>query len=196
MVNEQLIRRGISDKRVLNAMKEIKRELFLPEHKRDLAYIDGPVDIGYSQTISQPYIVAFMTESLELNGNEKVLEIGTGSGYQTGILSKIVKHVCTIEVREELGLRARNTLDSLGYDNISFKIGDGKLGWEEESPFDRIIITAAPSHFPENLFQQLKDNGIAIAPVGNYIQALIKYIKKNNEIKSYELLSVSFVPLI
>jgi len=196
MVSEQIIRRGISDKRVLNAMKSVKRELFLPEHKRDLAYIDGPVDIGYSQTISQPYIVAFMTEALELKGKERVLEIGTGSGYQTAILSEIVSEVYTIEIRKELSKRAKRVLTELGYDNIHFRIGDGKEGWKEKSPYDRIILTAAPSKFPDTLFSQLKDNAIVVAPIGDYFQKLVKYVKKGNDIKSYDLLSVSFVPLI
>ncbi len=196
MVNEQIIRRGVSDERVLNAMRSVKRELFLPEHKRDLSYIDGPVDIGYSQTISQPYIVAFMTEALELNGEERVLEIGTGSGYQTAILAEIANEVYTIEIRKELGEWARKSLTDLGYENIYFKIGDGKQGWKENSPYDRIILTAAPSRFPDNLFSQLKDNGIIVAPVGDYFQKLVKYVKKDNNIKSYDLLSVSFVPLI
>jgi protein-L-isoaspartate(D-aspartate) O-methyltransferase len=197
MVEDQIRARGISDTKVLAAMATVAREKFVSPSQKNYAYKDGPLSIGMGQTISQPYIVAYMTELLELDGEEKVLELGTGSGYQTAILAEIVSWVYTIEVIESLGLRARDLLQTeLYYKNISFKVGNGREGWQEYGPFDRILITAAPGKFPKNLFLQLKDNGIAVAPVGDYFQRIIRYRKKKGKIKEEALIGVSFVPFI
>ena len=144
MIENQIIDRGVSDERVIKAMNDVPRHLFVKESLRDLAYADGPLPIGYNQTISQPYIVAYMTEILQPDTHHIVLEVGTGSGYQAAILSKLVNHVYSIEIIPELGKEAASRLDKLGYDNVTVKIGDGYNGWEEHAPFDRIIVTAAP----------------------------------------------------
>ncbi|MEN8154139.1 MAG: protein-L-isoaspartate(D-aspartate) O-methyltransferase [Acidobacteriota bacterium] len=197
MVERQLRSRGIKDKHVLSAMGKVPREKFVPESEKEKSYMDGPLPIGDGQTISQPYIVAYMTEKLDLEGDEKVLELGTGSGYQTAILAEIVKEVYSIELLQELSTRAENLLkNEMGYKNISFLSGNGSLGWEEHSPFNRIIITAAPERFPEQLFDQLEEGGIAIAPIGDYFQSLFKYNKNMGKITSTSLLPVSFVPFI
>jgi protein-L-isoaspartate(D-aspartate) O-methyltransferase len=197
MVEMQLKSRGIKDKKVLKAMSEVPRDIFVPEDEKRSSYYDGPLSIGFGQTISQPYIVAYMTEILNLTEKDRVLEIGTGSGYQTAILAEIAKHVFTIEVVEELSKKAREMLiGRLNYSNISFKIGNGKEGWPEHAPFDRIIITAAPEKFPEKLFSQLGNNGIAVAPIGNYFQRLIQFKKKKDKIVEKPLIGVSFVPFI
>ena len=197
MVEMQLKNRGIKDEKVLKAMSEVPRDIFVPEGEKRSSYYDGPLSIGFGQTISQPYIVAYMTEILKLSDKDGVLEIGTGSGYQTAILAEIAKHVFTIEVVEELSKKAREVLiGRLNYTNISFKIGNGKDGWPEHAPFDRIIITAAPDKFPEKLFSQLGNNGIAVAPIGNYFQRLIQFKKKKDKIMEKPLIGVSFVPFI
>ncbi len=197
MVDRQLRSRGLKDKGVLAAMLKIPRHLFVPESEKGRSYYDGPLPIGKGQTISQPYIVAYMTELLQLKGNEKVLEIGTGCGYQTAVLAEIVDQVYTIEVIAELGERAKNLLnEKLCYANISFKVGNGREGWSEFAPFDRIIITAAPGKFPGKLFSQLKDGGIAAAPVGNFFQLMMRYFKKNDKIEEETLIGVSFVPCV
>jgi protein-L-isoaspartate(D-aspartate) O-methyltransferase len=197
MVETQIESRGIVDPKVLDAMRKVPRHIFLPEFERGSSYYDGPLPIGHGQTISQPYIVAYMTELLELSGTEKVLELGTGCGYQTSVLAEIAREVYTIEVIESLGKNARTLLtETCGYKNIFFKFANGKNGWEDYAPFDRIIITAAPAIFPENLFDQLSDTGIAVAPVGDYFQRMVKYRKTGNKIESQALIGVSFVPFI
>jgi len=198
MVETQIKSRGIEDLLVLDAMRKVPRHIFLPEFERGSSYYDGPLPIGHGQTISQPYIVAYMTELLELSGTEKVLELGTGCGYQTSVLAEIAREVYTIEVIESLGKNAQKLLtESFGYKNVFFKFANGRKGWEEHAPFDRIIITAAPASFPEALFDQLsEDNGIAIAPVGDYFQRMVKYIKNGNKIMSQALIGVSFVPFV
>lgn len=197
MVKNQIQRRGIKDQSVLNAMQKVPRDLFVPENEKNYSYHDGPLPIGYGQTISQPYIVAYMTELLELEGDERILEIGTGCGYQTAILAEICKQVFTIEVVEELLNKARSLLkEQLDYSNIKFKNGNGKDGWNENAPFDRIIITAAPDRFPKKLFTQLKENGIAVAPIGSYFQKMVKFQKLNDRIIEESLIGVSFVPLV
>ena len=164
MIENQIIDRGVSDERVIKAMNDVPRHLFVKESLRDLAYADGPLPIGYNQTISQPYIVAYMTEILQPDTHHIVLEVGTGSGYQAAILSKLVNHVYSIEIIPELGKEAANRLDKLGYDNVTVKIGDGYNGWEEHSPFDRIIVTAAPEQIPKKLVDQLKSGGLMVLP--------------------------------
>ncbi len=197
MVESQLRSRGIRDNKVLEAMLKVPRDVFVPDVEKCRSYYDGPLPIGKGQTISQPYIVAYMTELLLLQGDEKVLEIGTGCGYQTAVLAEIAAHVYTIEIIEDLGRRARELLrERLSYSNIDFKIGNGREGWLEFAPFDCIIITAAPQQFPENLFHQLKVGGVAVAPVGNFYQKLVRYYKLENRIESESLIGVSFVPCI
>lgn len=197
MVETQIRRRSIRDPLVLKSLLTVQREYFIPEGDKTQSYYDGPLSIGFGQTISQPYIVAYMTEMLELKGEERVLELGTGSGYQTAILAEIVDHVFTVEVVDELADRAQELLTGrLGYTNISFKVGNGRDGWPEHGPFDRILITAAPQAFPECLFPQLTDGGIAVAPVGNYFQKIYQYRKKGEKIIEKPLIAVTFVPLI
>ena len=167
MVEGQLRARGIRSAAVLQAMAKIPRQRFVPEAERMHSYVNGPLPIGFGQTISQPYIVAYMTEALELRGGEKVLEIGTGSGYQTAVLAEIAAQVYSMEVIPELSRAARELLAAgFNYKNISFKIGRGQEGWPEFAPFERMILTAAPGQFPEALFAQLGEGGIVIAPVG------------------------------
>jgi len=197
MVEVQLSRRGIKDKRVLDAFYKVERHRFIPKEYRSSAYEDSPVPIGSSQTISQPYIVALMTESLELSGEEKVLEIGTGSGYQTAILAELVTEVYSIERINELAEKADKLLVNLGYQNIKIKIADGTLGWPEASPFDRIIITAASNVIPEPLIKQLNENGILIAPLGRSFGQVLTLAKKKVGMLQYqEICGCSFVPLI
>lgn len=197
MVAMQIQGRGVHDSKVIEAMLKVPREVFVPESEKSRSYYDGPLGIGYGQTISQPYIVAYMTELLELEGRESVLEIGTGSGYQTAILAEIAEYVYTIELVEKLGKNAEEILvNQFNYSNIYFKIGNGREGWPEYAPFDRIILTAAPQDFPELLFPQLKENGIAVAPVGGFYQNLVQYRKVKQQIKENSMIGVSFVPLI
>jgi protein-L-isoaspartate(D-aspartate) O-methyltransferase len=197
MVDDQLRPRGILSPAVLQAMIKIPRHLFVPEAERAHSYINGPLPIGFGQTISQPYIVAFMTEALELQGSEKVLEIGTGSGYQTAVLAEIAAQVYTVEVIPELSIAARALLyGGFNYKNISFKIGRGQEDWPEFAPFDRMIMTAAPGQFPEALFAQLDEGGIIIAPVGSSDQRLVRYGKRSGKIESTDLIGVVFVPLV
>ena len=175
MVESQLVRRGIKDRRVLDAMRQVPRHLFIPKDMRDLAYCDGPLPIGQGQTISQPYIVALMTELLELTGQEKVLELGTGSGYQAAILSRLVSQVYSVERHAALAEQAEKVFAQLGYDNIVIKVGDGTLGWPEHSPYDAIIVTAAAPDIPQPLTDQLADGGRLVAPVGSrWSQVLAK----------------------
>ncbi len=166
MVQEQIADRDISDPAVLRAMRTVPRHLFVPELSRPGAYDDHPLSIGHGQTISQPYIVALMTQMLEVRSSDRVLEIGTGSGYQAAVLSLIAKHVYTIEIVPELARSAESLLRKLGYQNVTVKYGDGYLGWPEEGPFNRIILTAAPPDVPQALIQQLQNGGRLVAPVG------------------------------
>lgn len=197
MVEHQLRSRGIVNQKVLKAMRSVPREKFVSPNDLSSSYHDGPLSIGHGQTISQPYIVAYMTEQLELDGSERVLELGTGSGYQTAVLAEIAAEIYTIEVVKALADTARQLLTStLNYENIIFKCGNGRQGWPEYAPFDRIMITAAPAQFPEVLFEQLAEGGIAIAPVGDYYQQLVRYRKLNGKIDSEELIAVAFVPFV
>jgi protein-L-isoaspartate(D-aspartate) O-methyltransferase len=198
MVNNQIRARGINDPRVLAAMLKVPRHLFVPLSYRLQSYNDSPLPIGEGQTISQPYIVAFMTEALELKKDDRVLEIGTGSGYQAAILAEIAAEVYTIEVLPELGKRAQKLLNELGFTNIYVSIGDGYKGWPEEAPFDAIIVTCAPENIPPALIEQLKDGGRMIIPVGPVggVQNLIKGIKKGGKLKTQDVLPVRFVPMI
>lgn len=198
MVEEQLMSRDISDQDVLDAMGSVPRHLLVPEPIRSQAYNDNPLPIGHGQTISQPYIVAFMTQTLNLEHGDKVLEIGTGSGYQAAILSHITPNVYTIEIIEALGMRAKKDLSELGYTNINLKIGDGYHGWEEYAPFDAIVVTAAPENIPPPLIQQLKTGGILVIPVGESgeIQTFMKVTKsESGEIQKERLMAVRFVPM-
>jgi len=197
MVEQQLRPRGIRDLSVLAAMGKVPRELFMEEGARPSSYADGPLAIGCGQTISQPYIVAYMTEQLELSGRESVLEIGSGSGYQAAVLAETAARVYTVEVIPELSARARALLqDRLHYGNIFFKVGRGQEGWPEFAPYDRIMVTAAPAEFPAGLFAQLAEGGIAIAPVGGYYQRLVRFRKQGGNIHAEYLIGVVFVPLV
>jgi protein-L-isoaspartate(D-aspartate) O-methyltransferase len=167
MVEEQVVRRGIADERVLGAMRRVPRHLFVDEALRDRAYGDRALPIGEEQTISQPYIVALMTSLLELTGTEKVLEIGTGSGYQTAVLAELARRVCSIERLPRLGQRARTVLEGLGYSNVWVRVGSGTLGWPDEAPFDRIIVTAGGPSVPPPLFEQLAPGGRMVLPLGD-----------------------------
>jgi len=196
MVTEQLKARGISDERVLNAMNKVPREEFVPPDSRAGSYEDGPLPIGYGQTISQPYIVAFMTEQLRLKPSDRVLEIGTGSGYQAAILAELMSQVYSIEIVEPLAKNAEATLQRLGYENVHVKIGDGYKGWPEAGPFDAIIVTCAPDKVPQPLVDQLKDAGRMVIPVGDRIaQELYLLEKKNGQLKQSATLPVRFVPM-
>ncbi|MBM3246102.1 MAG: protein-L-isoaspartate(D-aspartate) O-methyltransferase [Candidatus Omnitrophica bacterium] len=197
MVEEQLILRQIKDQRVLEAFSKIERHRFVPEELKINAYADFPLPIGEWQTISQPYIVALMTEYLGLGGSEKILEIGTGSGYQTAILAELAKEVYTIERVETLAKKAQTIFDELGYTNVKIKISDGTLGWQEEAPFDRIIITAASPRIPLPLTEQLREGGKMILPLGeSFSQILTLVEKKNGELKLTPVCGCVFVPLI
>lgn len=195
MVDRQIAARGVRDGKVLDAMRSVPRHKFVPADAQRVAYADHPLSIGEGQTISQPYIVAFMTESLELGDDEKVLEIGTGSGYQAAVLAEIVDKVYTIEIVAPLGRRAKTLLDRLGYDNVDVRIGDGYVGWPEEAPFDAIIVTAAPDHIPQPLLDQLAPNGRLIIPVGDVSQTLIRITKTETGLVRDKLLPVIFVPM-
>ena len=197
MVKNQLIARGIKDERILRVMDKIPRHLFIENALYGEAYNDHPVPIGEKQTISQPYIVALMTEALELKGDEKTLEIGTGSGYQTAILAELSSRVYTIERIKSLLGNARKLLSQLGYDTILFKAFDGTLGWKEYAPFDAIMVTAGAPHLAKPLIDQLADNGRMIIPVGDrYSQELIKIVRKGKEFKQKSLGGCRFVNLI
>jgi protein-L-isoaspartate(D-aspartate) O-methyltransferase len=197
MVRSQIRMRGVTDEKVLAAMLKVERHLFVPETYREAAYEDFPLPVGDGQTISQPYIVAFMTEALELSKSDKVLEIGTGSGYQAAILAEICDSVYTIEIFPSLGNSARELLEELGYNNIFVKIGDGYQGWEEYAPYDAVIVTCAPTHIPQKLQEQLADGGRMIIPVGgNYTQELVLLKKKGGKLIKEDVLPVRFVPMI
>ena len=197
MVAEQVQRRGVKDPAVLMAMRKVPRDLFLPFDTRAQAYDDRAIPIGYNQTISQPYVVGFMTEALALAPGDRVLEIGTGSGYQTAILAELVKEVFTIEIIEPLGDRAAEMLASLGYRNIRRRIGDGYRGWEEASPFDAIIVTCSPDAIPQPLVDQLAEGGRMIIPVGprGEPQQLVLLRKIGGRLDERKVLPVVFVPM-
>jgi protein-L-isoaspartate(D-aspartate) O-methyltransferase len=197
MVRDQIESRGVQNKAVLDALIKVKRHLFVPESQRPLSYTDQPLPIGEGQTISQPFIVAFMTEALGVKKADKVLEIGTGSGYQAAILAELCDSVYTIEIIESLGKRAEAVLKSMGYANIHVKIGDGYKGWQESAPFDAIIVTCSPSHIPKPLQDQLAGGGRMIIPVGGFpAQELILLKKKNGELIQQAILPVAFVPMM
>jgi protein-L-isoaspartate(D-aspartate) O-methyltransferase len=197
MVEQQLKSRGIKDERVLAAMAKVPREEFIPVDTRTDAYEDGPLPIGHDQTISQPYIVAFMTEQLRPGPSDRVLEIGSGSGYQAAILAEIVKDVYTIDIVEPLVKTAEATLQRLGYKNVHIKVGDGYRGWPEEAPFDAVIVTCAPEKVPQPLVDQLKDGGRMVIPVGErFAQQLYLLEKKSGQLKESATLPVRFVPML
>jgi len=196
MVSSQIVSRGVSDRLTLRAMRRVPRHLFVPDAMKPYAYEDRPLPIGEDQTISQPYIVARMTELLNLKGGEKVLEIGTGSGYQAAILAEIAKEVYSIEIIESLAKSADERLKAMGYNNITVKFGDGYRGWKEYAPFDGVIVTAAPDHIPQPLVEQLKVGGRMVIPVGDNFQEL-KLITKKADGKTEEqsIIPVRFVPM-
>jgi protein-L-isoaspartate(D-aspartate) O-methyltransferase len=198
MVRSQLLPRGITDSRVLEVMRAVPRHLFISGKHREMAYGDYPVSIGYEQTISQPYIVAYMTQALALRGNEKVLEIGTGSGYQTAVLAELAGSVYSVEIVEPLLTYAERLIKALGYDNISFRCGDGTEGWTEAGPFDRIMVTAAAPAIPGSLKRQLADNGIMVIPVGDYrgSQELTVVRRLGAKLQVEETIGCRFVPLV
>ncbi|MBW1983036.1 MAG: protein-L-isoaspartate(D-aspartate) O-methyltransferase [Deltaproteobacteria bacterium] len=197
MVENQLISRGIKDQRVLQAMRTVPRHLFVEEALRNQAYSDHPLPIGEKQTISQPYMVALMTEALELQGDERVLEIGTGSGYQAAILAELAEKIYSIERLRSLSMRARRILDKLGYLNIVLKVGDGTIGWKEEAPFDAIIVTAGSPDVPQPLVDQLAVGGRLVIPVGDrYSQSLMKIVREKTGLKKIDLGGCRFVNLV
>lgn len=196
MVRAQIEARGVKEPRVLEVMHRVKRHLFVPLEERAAAYDDRPLPIGYGQTISQPYIVAFMTEAARLTPGDRVLEIGTGSGYQAAVLAELVREVYTIEIVKPLADRARSLLERLGYENIKVKWGDGYQGWKEYAPFDAIIVTAAPEAVPEELIRQLKTGGRMIIPIGGFYQELYRMTKTEQGIHKEALLPVRFVPMV
>lgn len=197
MVEEQIIRRGIKDERVLEAFRKVLRHKFVPQDLMGSAYNDFPQPIGEGQTISQPYIVALMAERLDLSGGEKVLEIGTGSGYQAAILAQLAKEVYSIERFANLAKRAQGAFKELGFTNIKIKVGDGTLGWPEQAPFDRIIITAASPRVPLPLEEQLKEGGKLVAPLGeSFAQVLTLLEKKKGKFESTPVCGCVFVPLV
>ena len=197
MIVSQIESRGITDKNVLNSMAKVPRHRFVPEELASKAYTDRPLPIGQGQTISQPYIVALMTESLNLTGEERVLEIGTGSGYQAAILAKVAKEIFTIEIKEKLHKKASNVLHSMDFVNIQTRHGDGYFGWVEAAPFDCIMITAAIDHIPPPLLKQLKNGGRLILPLGNPFsyQNLSLVTKKNGDFTVKQITGVLFVPM-
>src|SRR5699024_3055353 len=198
MVKEGIAGQGVSDPEVLEAMRHVPRHLFVPEPYRQFAYQNRPLPIGHDQTISQPYIVGLMTQMLELNPGDKVLEIGTGSGYQAAVLSELTPHVFTIEIVGDMGTQAKKLFENLGYATIRTAIGDGYGGWPEHAPFDAILLTAAPETIPEPLIEQLGPGGILVAPVGTSgeIQMLTKVTKnRDGDVETEQTLPVRFVPM-
>lgn len=197
MVERQLAQRGITDERVLQVMREVPRHRFVPEDLWDMAYRDTPLPIGHGQTISQPYIVGYMTQMLHLAPDDQVLEVGTGSGYQVAILSRLAKKVYTIERVEELARHAEQILQELGYDNVLIRVGDGGYGWPEAAPFDAIIVTAAAPEVPPPLVAQLAEGAPLIAPIGPAgYQELMRFYKRGGQTRVERLAPVAFVPLI
>ena len=195
MVATQIIARGVRDQRTLAAMREVPRHFFVPPGLASEAYADHPLPIGHSQTISQPYIVAFMTEALALKGGETVLDVGSGSGYQAAVLARIAKKVFGIEIVEPLAREAKERLARLGYTNVEIRAGDGYLGWPEHAPFDAILVAAAAPRVPEPLKQQLKDGGRLILPVGDYVQELKIVTRRGSKFEERNVLAVHFVPM-
>jgi protein-L-isoaspartate(D-aspartate) O-methyltransferase len=198
MVREQIVERGIREPRVIEAMRQVPRHLFMPPAERDRAYADAPAPIGEGQTISQPYIVALMTELVRPQPSDVVLEVGTGSGYQAAVLSRLVKHVYTIELEEVLGRRATAALREQKYDNVTVRVGDGYGGWPEHAPFDVIMVTAAPEHVPQPLIDQLKPGGRLIVPVGpRHTVQQLQLIEKDaaGDVTTKTVSPVMFVPL-
>jgi protein-L-isoaspartate(D-aspartate) O-methyltransferase len=196
MVRDQIQKRGVNDKLVLESMRNVPRHLFVPDELKSRAYEDRPLPIGYGQTISQPYIVAYMTEVVNVGRGDKVLEIGAGSGYQAAVLAEIVDKVYTIEIVPELGQIAADRMKNLGYDNVEVKTGDGFYGWEEHAPFDAIVVTAAAEYIPPPLIQQLKDGGKMVIPVGSpfMVQNLMLVEKRGGKVRTRTLFPVRFVP--
>jgi len=195
MVREQIERRGVVDSRVLRAMESVPRHLFVPESFQTSAYEDAPLPIGEGQTISQPYIVAFMSEAIRPQSTDRVLEIGTGSGYQTAVLSCLVRHVFTIEMRPQLVEPARARLRQIGCANVTVRLGDGHDGWPEEAPFDAILVTAAPRETPQALLDQLAVGGRLVIPLGTLEQELVRLTRREEGLDRETLLPVRFVPL-
>jgi len=198
MVAAQIRARGITDSLVLRAMEKVPRHCFVPDGVRDRSYQDGALPIGFGQTISQPYVVALMTQALSLTGKERVLEIGTGSGYQAAVLAEIVPEVYTIEILPELAQRADSTLRALGYENVHVRVGDGFWGWPEVAPFQAIIVTCAPEETPKPLLEQLADGGRLVIPIGEQekAQSLRRYIRTEKGFFSKDLGEVYFVPML
>ncbi|KAA3636772.1 MAG: protein-L-isoaspartate(D-aspartate) O-methyltransferase [Calditrichaeota bacterium] len=199
MVNNQLRKRNIRDKDILHAISNIPRHMFVPEELTAQAYDDNPLPIGYGQTISQPFIVASMTQNLNVNKNHKILEIGTGCGYQTAMLAELANEVFTVEIIKSHSKSAKHILDKLQYTNIQFKVGNGGLGWLEHAPYDRIIVTAAAPQIPPQLIEQLSEGGIMVIPVGEphaLVQNLLKVHKNNGILIQTSLYAVRFVPLV
>lgn len=196
MVRIQLSGRDIKDKATLEAMGKVERHMFVPENAREWAYEDRPLPIGEGQTISQPYMVAFMTQSLNLNPGDKVLEIGTGSGYQAAVLAEITDSVYTIEIVNSLGKAAEKRLQAMGYSNVQVRVGDGYNGWPEAAPFDAIIVTAGAESVPQPLLEQLKDGGRMVIPVGPHhgVRQLKLFVRKGDRYRERDLMAVLFVP--
>ena len=195
MVDRQIRARGVRDERVLDALRRVPRHEFVPAAQVPNAYEDSPLPIGEGQTISQPYIVGYMTEQLQVTPESKVLVIGTGSGYQAAVLAELVKDVYTIEIVDELARRSKETLQRLGYKNVHIRAGDGYRGWPEEAPFDRIIVTAAPDHIPQPLIEQLAVGGRMIIPVGDYYQQMTIITKTERGVVQQRTIDVVFVPM-
>jgi protein-L-isoaspartate(D-aspartate) O-methyltransferase len=196
MVEEQIAARGIDDPRVLAAMRTVPRHLFVPPESQHEAYEDHPIPIGYGQTISQPYIVAFMTDALRLEPGSVVLEIGVGCGYQTAVLAQIAREVYGVEIIEPLAERASETLASLGYTNVHVRVGDGHEGWPDHAPYDRVLVAAAADAVPQPLVDQLRDGGIIAIPVGEWNQDLQVMRKRGSELETISTIGVRFVPLV
>ena len=196
MVGNQLIPRGINNPHVLEAMRKVERHRFVPKDLEAAAYSDRPLPIGHGQTISQPYIVALMSQLCDLRGGEKVLEIGTGSGYQAAVLAEIASLVYTVESVPSLAKKAQKILDELGYTNIRYTVGDGHKGLPEHAPYDVIILTAAPAELPDALPRQLADNGIIVAPIGRAFQELYTFRKSFGRLEEKMICPVAFVPMV
>jgi protein-L-isoaspartate(D-aspartate) O-methyltransferase len=196
MVDDQIRGRGIKDARVLAAMEKVERHLFVPRVIRYMAYEDTPLPIGYDQTVSQPYIVAYMTEAADLGPGDVVLEIGTGSGYQAAVLAEIVKEVYTIEIIRPLADSARRRLQEMGIENVHVRLGDGYAGWPEAAPFDAIIVTAAPPNIPQALVEQLKVGGKMVIPVGTFFQQIYLITRTESGIDKKTMIPVRFVPMV
>lgn len=195
MVEEQIRGRGIEEPRLLNALETVPRHEFVPDALRDDAYRDEPLRIGAGQTVSQPYLVALMADLLELDGDERLLEIGTGSGYTTAVLARLARSVYSIEIIDDLAERAEGVLGELGYGNVEVRVGDGYRGWPEEAPFDGILVSAAPAEVPPPLLEQLKMNGVLVAPVGGTLQDLVVIRKTPDGFERRQVDVVRFVPM-